>query len=147
MGWDGFMEMERTKLRERSEGKLRRALGIPLPGEAKEQLDRIGADDRRRAQQGLVSMKEGGTISYKHIDDIGPLDMHFIIAAERVEVGWLVQLLRIHLHALRRIRARERAEVLGGLILPSATLASGRGFWQRLSRPLSTRAKTSLLLR
>jgi hypothetical protein len=50
MGWDGFMEMERTKLRERSEGKLRRALGMALPGEAKEQLDRIGEDDRRRAE-------------------------------------------------------------------------------------------------
>jgi hypothetical protein len=73
MGWDGFMKMERTKLRERSEGKLRRALGMALPGEAKEQLDRIGADDRRRAEQGLVSIKgEGGKISYKHIDDLSP---------------------------------------------------------------------------
>jgi hypothetical protein len=90
MGWDGFMEMERTKLRERSEGRLRRALGMPLPGEPSEQLDRIGEDDQRRARQGLVSIKdEGGTISYKHIDDLSPHDMRFIIAAEWVEVGWL----------------------------------------------------------
>jgi hypothetical protein len=90
MGWHGFMEMERTKLRERSEGKLRRALGRPLPGESKEQLDQIGEQDIIRAEQGLVSIKgEGGRISYKHIDDLSPLDMPFVTAAERVEVGWL----------------------------------------------------------
>ena len=73
------MEMERTKLRERSEGKLRRALGRPLPGESSEQLDHIGGLDRRRA----------GRISYKHKDDLSPHDMRFITAAEWVEVGWL----------------------------------------------------------
>jgi hypothetical protein len=72
MGWDGFMQMERTKLRERCEGKLRRALGRPLPGESVEQLNRIGEHDRRRAEQGLVAIKEGGKISYMHIDDLSP---------------------------------------------------------------------------
>jgi hypothetical protein len=88
MGWDGFMEMERTKLRERSQGRLRRALGMPLPGESKEQLDQIGEDDQRRAEQGLVSIKgEHGRISYKHIDDLSPLEMRFITAAEWVRVA------------------------------------------------------------
>jgi hypothetical protein len=65
-------------------------LGRPLPGESSEQLDRIGGQDRRRAEQGLVSIKgEGGRISYKHIDDLRPLDMRFVTAAEREEVGWL----------------------------------------------------------
>jgi hypothetical protein len=91
MGWDAFIAMERRKLRERCQGKLRRALGRPLPGESKEQLDHIGGLDRRGAEQGLVSLKEGegGTISYKHIDDLGPQDMRFVTAAEWVEVGWL----------------------------------------------------------
>lgn len=90
MGWDGFVEMERTKLRERSEGRLRRALGMPLPGESSEQLDRIGEDDQRRATRGLVFIKgERGRISYKHIDDLSPHDMRFITAAEWIEVGWL----------------------------------------------------------
>jgi hypothetical protein len=91
MGWDGFIEMERTKLRERRHGKLRRALGWPLPGESKEQLDHIGGLDRRRAERGLVSIKEGEgvKISYKHIDDLGLSDMRFVTAAEWVEVGWL----------------------------------------------------------
>ena len=89
MGWDGFMEMERRKLRERSEGKLRLALGRPLAGESSEQPDHIGGFDRSMAEQGLVSIKEGGRISYKHIDDLSPLDMRFVTAAERVEVRWL----------------------------------------------------------
>jgi hypothetical protein len=45
------MEMERTKLRERSEGMLRRALGRPLSGESKEQLDQIGEQDTIRSEQ------------------------------------------------------------------------------------------------
>jgi hypothetical protein len=32
---------------------------------------------------------EGGTISYKHIDDLSSLDMRFRTAAEWVQVGWL----------------------------------------------------------
>ena len=84
------METERTKLRERRQGKLRRALGRPLPGESKEQLDQIEEQDVIRVEQGLVSIKgEDGRISYKHIDDLGPLDMRFVTAAEWVEVGWL----------------------------------------------------------
>jgi hypothetical protein len=63
---------------------------MPLPGESSEQLDRIGENDQRRAEQGLVFIKgEGGRISYKHIDALSPLDMRFITAAEWVEVGWL----------------------------------------------------------
>jgi len=90
MGWDGIMKMERTKLSERSEGKLRRALGMALPGEAKEQLERIAEDHRRRAKQGLGSIKgEGATISCKHIDDLSPLEMRLVTAAQREEVGWL----------------------------------------------------------
>ncbi len=54
------MEMVRQRLRERSEGKLRRALGSPLPGETAEQLDRIGAQDRRRAERGLVAVMDRG---------------------------------------------------------------------------------------
>jgi hypothetical protein len=92
MGWEEFEHMERRQLRERREGKLRRALGRPLPGESVEQLDHIGSQDRRRAEQGLVAvMDQGGMVSYKHIDDLGRLDMSSRTAAERVEVDWLKQ--------------------------------------------------------
>jgi len=90
MGWEEFEQMERQGLRERCEEQLRRALGMPLPGETEEQLDRIGAHDRRRAEQGLVAvMDAGGTISYKHVDDLGRLDMNSRTAAEGVVVDWL----------------------------------------------------------
>jgi hypothetical protein len=90
MGWEGFMEMERRQLRERREGKLRAALGVPLPGEMVEQLDRIAERDRLRAEQGLVPiMGEGGNITYMHIDDLTKLDMPFRTAAERLAVEWL----------------------------------------------------------
>jgi hypothetical protein len=90
MSWEGFMQMERRQLRERSEGKLRRALGMPLPGESVEGLDLLGEQDQLRAEQGLVAiMGEGGRIFYKHLDDLTSLDMRFRTAAERVEVAWL----------------------------------------------------------
>ena len=83
------MEMERKRHRERREVKLRRALRRPLPGESVEQLNRIGEHDRSMAEQGLVLIKEGSSIYYKHIDDLSPLDMRFRTAAERVTVEWL----------------------------------------------------------
>jgi hypothetical protein len=87
MGWEGFMQTERSQLRQ---GKLRRALGVPLPGESVKQLDTIGERDCIRAEQGLLAlMDDGGFISYKHVDDLGRLDMKYTTAAERVTVGWL----------------------------------------------------------
>jgi hypothetical protein len=90
MSWEGFMQMERRQLRERCEGKLRRALGVALPGESVEELDRLGEQDRLRAEQGLVAVKgEGGKIFHKHLDDLSRHDMRLRTAAERVEVAWL----------------------------------------------------------
>ena len=57
--WQEFMRMERRRLHERRQGKLREALGEPLWGETKEQLDRIGEEDRLRACQGLVAIVSG----------------------------------------------------------------------------------------
>jgi hypothetical protein len=84
------MQMERRQLRERREGKIRRALGVALPGESVEGLDLLGEQDQLRAEQGLVPVVgEGGKIFYKHIDDLSRPDMNFRIAAERIEVAWL----------------------------------------------------------
>ena len=69
MGWQEFMRMERRRLNERREGKLRRALGDPLPDETVEQLERIGEGDRVRAGQGFVAVvREDGRASYRYID-------------------------------------------------------------------------------
>lgn len=90
MSWEGFIAMEREQLKERREGKLRKALGLPLPGESSELLERIAKKDRLRAEQGLVSLKvSDGSISYKHIDDLSRQDMTLVLAAEQVEVRWL----------------------------------------------------------
>ncbi len=90
MGWEGFMQMERQRLRERREGQLRRALGVALPGEEVEQLDRVAELDRRRAEQGLVAVKgREGKISFEPLDDLRPQDIEFRTAADWVEVEWL----------------------------------------------------------
>jgi hypothetical protein len=90
MGWEGFIQMERHRLQEHREGKLRRALRVALPGESVEELDRLAEEDRIRAEQGLVPlMGKDGEIFYKHIDDLSSHDMHARIAAERKELAWL----------------------------------------------------------
>ena len=84
------MQTERSQLRQRRQGKLRRVLGVPLPGESAKQLDTIGERDVIRAEQGLVAvMDDDGFISYKHITDLGRLDMNSRTAAERVAMEWL----------------------------------------------------------
>ncbi len=51
---EDFMRMERRQLRERRKGKLRRALG--MPDESVVEQDRLGEEDRMRAEQGLVGV-------------------------------------------------------------------------------------------
>jgi hypothetical protein len=92
MGWQEFMRLERRRLEERRAGKLGRALGEPLPGETKEQLQRIGEADRTRACQGLVAVVGAdGRASYRHIDALGGEDIEDRLAAEWLEEGWLKQ--------------------------------------------------------
>jgi hypothetical protein len=80
---------ERTKLTERAEGKLSRLIGRVRPGESQEELERIAEEDRRQAQQGMVRLKRGETILYKHIDDLTPEDRLARIEAERATRAWL----------------------------------------------------------
>ena|SRR5918993_1386797 len=92
MGWQEFMRMERKRLDERRQGKLRDALGEALSGETVELLDRLGEEDRIRACQGLVAVvREDGRASYRHIDALGRDEMEDRLAAEWLEEGWLKQ--------------------------------------------------------
>ena len=101
------MRLERRRLDERREGKLRRALGDPLPGETAELLDRVGAEDRTRACQGLVSVAgSDGRTSYRHIDALGRDDMEDRLAAEWLEEGWL------------KLRAKRRRKGADALSIP-----------------------------
>jgi hypothetical protein len=51
---EDFMRMERRQLRERREGKLCRALGMPDASVVEQ--DRLGEEDRMRAGQGIVGI-------------------------------------------------------------------------------------------
>jgi len=99
--FDKFMEMERGRLQEHASGKMARALGHALPGESQEDLDSIAQEDQRLAQQGMVKLKVGEEIHYKHIDELTREDRRARMAAEREEVDWLMNRLR-----LRKERSR-----------------------------------------
>jgi hypothetical protein len=92
MVWQEFMRMERRRLHEHRQGKLREALGEPLWGEKEELLERIAEEDRLRACQGLVAIvRADGRASYRHIDALSRDDMEDRLAAEWLEEGWLKQ--------------------------------------------------------
>jgi len=92
MGWQEFMRLERRRLEERREGKLRRALGDPLSDETLEQLERMVVRDRFRAGHGLVAVVgEEGRASYRYIDALDRDDMEDSLAAKLLEAGWLKQ--------------------------------------------------------
>ena len=107
MGWPQFMRLEHSRLEERREGKLRRALGEPLADETKAQLERIGEADRLRACQGLVAVvREDGRASYRYIDALERDDMEDRLAAQWLEEGWLKQ------------RAKRRMKGVGAPTIP-----------------------------
>jgi hypothetical protein len=67
-GWKMFMVGEREALVGRANGRLAYALRTTLPGESREELDRLIEEDRRLAQAGLVSLvAPEGTTSHKHV--------------------------------------------------------------------------------
>ena len=108
MGWQEFMRLERRRLDERRQGKLREALGDPLPGETEEQLELIGEGDRMRACQGLVAVVGAdGRSSYRHIDALGREEVEDRLAAEWLEEGWLKR------------RAERRRKGVGTLPMPA----------------------------
>jgi hypothetical protein len=93
--FDRFMEAERGRLQEHASGKLAQALGYALPGESQEELERIALEDQRLAQKGMVKLKVGEEVSYKHIEELTREDRTARIAAEREAVEWLMSRLRL----------------------------------------------------
>jgi hypothetical protein len=53
-----------------------------LPDETGEELERLDAEDERLAEKGLVALKRGEEIYYKHIDEFTPEDMSARLEAE-----------------------------------------------------------------
>ena len=93
--FEQFMEAERGRLQEHASGALAQALGYALPGESSEGLERIALEDQRLAQEGMVKLKVGQEVSYKHIDELTREDRQARIAAESEEVEWLMSRLRL----------------------------------------------------
>ena len=89
------MEIERGRLQKHASGTLAQALGYALPGESQEELERIALEDQRLAQEGMVKLKVGQEVSYKHIDELTREDRQARIAAESEEVEWLMSRLRL----------------------------------------------------
>ena len=48
------MDAERAQLEQRASGQMRRAIGRVLEGEPEDDIERIVAEDRRRAREGRV---------------------------------------------------------------------------------------------
>ena len=100
-GWEIFMLGERKTLVERANGMLGYALRTTLPGESREELDRLIEEDRRLAQTGLVSLvAEDGNVSHKHVDELTPEDMPARQRAEVARLDWLMERTDRRLEAL-----------------------------------------------
>ncbi|MCA1717921.1 MAG: hypothetical protein LC781_14245 [Actinobacteria bacterium] len=88
--WERYMAAERRDLEHRRDGLLARLLGVPLPGESRDELERLAREDERTAEEGLVALRSpGGEVWYKHIDDLAPEDRADRAMAERARVMWL----------------------------------------------------------
>jgi hypothetical protein len=88
--WKRYMAAERRDLEHRRNGLLARLLGVPLPGESRDELERLAREDERTAEEGLVALRSpGGEVWYKHIDELAPEDRPARALAERARVMWL----------------------------------------------------------
>jgi hypothetical protein len=90
--WERFLRTERRVLEARRNGWMAKALAWRLPGESREELDRIASEDRRRAEEGLVELRdEQGVLSYKHLEALSPEDRMDRIRAQLARIEWLLE--------------------------------------------------------
>ena len=92
--WEQYMEVERRELEQRRNGQLGRALGRALPGESQEELNRIAEEDQRKAESGLVELRSGDEVWFKHIDEITRDDRQARIDSENARAAWIQERLR-----------------------------------------------------
>jgi hypothetical protein len=129
-GWEIFMVGEREALVGRANGRLGYVLRTTLPGESREELDRLIEEDRRLAQAGLVSLvADDGTISHKHVDELTPEDMPARRRAETARLDWLME------------RTDRRLELLGVKLNRPGNTPYGPGSSERM--PLGDLAEGS----
>jgi len=92
--WEQYMEVERRELEQRRTGQLGRALGLALPGELQEELLRIAEEDQRKTERGLVELRSGDEVWYKHIDKLTRDDRPARIESENARAAWIQE--RLH---------------------------------------------------
>ena len=92
--WEQYMEVERRELEQRRNGQLGRALGRALPGESQEELQRIASEDQSKAERGLVELRSGNEVWFKHIDEITRDDRQARIESENARAAWIQDRLR-----------------------------------------------------
>jgi hypothetical protein len=110
--WERFLRAEQRALEARRNGRMAESLAWRLPGEAKEELDTIASDDRRRAKDGLVELRdEQGAFSFKHVEELSPEDRMDRIRAELARIEWHLErqgrrnaILRSHVFEQRQSR-------------------------------------------
>lgn len=86
--WERFMLIELREMELRKDGQLARLLdGM---GEATPPALRwLASEDRRQAEEGLVSLMSGGKLSYKRLDALTREDGPARVAANRARTTWL----------------------------------------------------------
>jgi hypothetical protein len=89
VAWEAFMQTELRELELRKNGQLTEMLGEPLPGESTAMVLRLGSEDRRQAEEGLVALMHDGEVFYKHLEDLSEWEMPARIAATRLRTAWL----------------------------------------------------------
>src|SRR5215210_219706 len=87
--WEKYMEVEHREVEQRRSGQLGRALGRALPGESQEELEKIAEEDQRKVEEGLVELRSGDEVWYKHIDELTRDDRPARIESENVRATWL----------------------------------------------------------
>ena len=87
--WERYIEAERRDLEHRRSGGLARAIGRPLPGESVAELESLAQKDQLRAEQGLVELRSGDRVWYKHLDELLPKDRIHRAEAEMARIDWL----------------------------------------------------------
>ncbi len=92
--WEQYMEVEHRELEQRRSGQLGRALGRALPDESQEELDRIAEEDLRRAEEGLVELREGDEVWYKPIAGLTREDRQARIESENARAAWISERLK-----------------------------------------------------
>ena len=92
--WEQYMEVEHRELEQRRSGQLGRALGRALPGESQGELDRISTEDQRRAEEGLVELREGDEVWYKPIAELTREDRPARIESENARAAWISERLK-----------------------------------------------------